>query len=350
MSRPHKGFVNEKVLLTITILMGALSLLTYLQQGGKEDSFERGQKLLANFNVDHIHKIAVTQDGKTITLKRENDRFTMIEKSGFPAKNQAVNRLLKSVLDIALEKEIGASDELRQELDLTTEAAKMVVFESEKGQKLLELFIGKTLEGGQGNYLYRTADQAPIYLSQQNVFLNADETSLLDNEVVNVAADTLSGIQSPEFQLQSDDSGNWTLSGMSNQKVLNSSNVDRLKRALAPLRIQDALLADDASLQGLTFNRTLTYFLKDGSRYLLSLAEKGEKTYVKISGVSDIERVSISKDESEEELKAKSEKLQRADELKKFNAFQGSWVYELSDHVASTLKLSSSDLVTDAKE
>ncbi|MCH9649577.1 MAG: hypothetical protein K0U98_15160 [Deltaproteobacteria bacterium] len=67
-----------------------------------------------------------------------------------------------------------------------------------------------------------------------------------------------------------------------------------------------------------------------------------------IQGFSTVDRVEIAPDESEEELKEKADTLSRADEIRNFNAFHGSWVYEIEERFVEKLELRKADLVEGA--
>ncbi len=71
-------------------------------------------------------------------------------------------------------------------------------------------------------------------------------------------------------------------------------------------------------------------------------------TYLSIQGFSTVDRVEIAPDESEEELKEKADTLSRADEIRNFNAFHGSWVYEIEERFVEKLELRKADLVEGA--
>ena len=62
---------------------------------------------------------------------------------------------------------------------------------------------------------------------------------------------------------------------------------------------------------------------------------------------NSLDRVEIALDTPEEELREKADQLSRADAIKEFDAFHGSWVYELSSITADKLKLTRSDLLED---
>lgn len=84
---------------------------------------------------------------------------------------------------------------------------------------------------------------------------------------------------------------------------------------------------------------------------MLEVASKGEQSYLRIQGfhkAAEQGGVSIARDAPDEEVKKTSEVLEAIDKLQTFNAFHGSWIYEVTGTVADKIRLKASDLVQDA--
>ena len=126
-----------------------------------------------------------------------------------------------------------------------------------------------------------------------------------------------------------------------------SIETNKLKSILTRLRFDEVFLADDPEVRDLRFDANLRVDLKDGTRYRLSLATSDDRHFLRIGGAHSLDRVEIAIDTPEEELREKADQLGRADEVREFDAFHGSWVYEISSVTADTLELRRSDLVED---
>ena len=126
-----------------------------------------------------------------------------------------------------------------------------------------------------------------------------------------------------------------------------SLETNRLKSILTRLRFDAVFLADDDDVRDLSFDRNLRVDLKDGSSYVLSLATSDDRSFLRIRGEHGLDRVAIAMDTPEDELREKADQLSRADAIKAFDAFHGSWVYEISSVTADTLTLTRSDLLED---
>ena len=101
-------------------------------------------------------------------------------------------------------------------------------------------------------------------------------------------------------------------------------------------------------MRDLRFDSDFRVDLQDGTSYLLSLATRDDRSFLRIRGThNSLDRVEIALDTPEEELREKADQLSRADAIKEFDAFHASWVYELSSITADKLKLTRSDLLED---
>ena len=114
---------------------------------------------------------------------------------------------------------------------------------------------------------------------------------------------------------------------------------------MARLQFDEVYVADDPEVADLEWRRGLRLTLDDQSGYALMVAEKDERIFARISAFLGVERIEVTREETDEELKEKSEVLKRNDEVQQFNSWHGSWVYELTEFVGSKLLLTAADLV-----
>lgn len=373
---------NQKLLLATAVLL-LLSAFTYRHSVGKAERFERGQKFLQNLNPDDISEILVTKGDDNTHLRRSADgeRFVVVTANGYRAKNQSVNRFLKDALGIELEKEVGTGQGLHEELELTAESSEStrIVFKNSAGNEMLGFLIGKATEAGNGNYVRRTDSKAEgeeptVYLTSKRVYLDTSSDDFVDKEILDVPSSDINAIRGQGFVFakggvdgESGDGGDGGEEGeygesnsgsTANSGPLSlvdlpagkkeSTKASQVKSALSGLRFTKHHLADAPEVQGLAFNRSLEFELNDGSGYVVAVAQQGDRHYLRIEGFHTAENLSIARDADEEEVKQTSEVLQRMDELQTFNAFHGSWVYEVTDITAERIAVDPSDLVEDA--
>ncbi|MCB1036342.1 MAG: DUF4340 domain-containing protein, partial [Acidobacteria bacterium] len=256
-------------------------------------------------------------------------------------------------------------------LDLTLEDA--------NGKPMVHLRLGKEFEGG-GVYAQRLdGSDDTIYLTSSRPYLDTAPEDYLKKEIVDVNASEISRIEGPDFVLEevfeeppaplasaeapaadaeTGEAGEAAspplppqpvslglkLADLPAGKAESAAGMNKVKGALSRLEFDEVFPADSPEVAGLSFEKKLTVALKDTSGYILSLAEKDGKHYLQIEGFSTVGQVQITVDETEDELKAKADTLTRADEIRDFNAFHGSWVYEIADRFAEKLNLTKKDL------
>ncbi|MEM1179759.1 MAG: DUF4340 domain-containing protein [Acidobacteriota bacterium] len=350
---------NQKLLAAAVALL-ALSAWSYHHDVQRAERFERGQKFLPNLNPDEIARVEVRKGDEETVLRRaaDGESFEIPSLDGYRAKNNPVNRLIKDVLEISLEKEVGSGESLQQELKLTAgddrdpETVEVALFDG-GGNDMVRFLLGSSLETG-GTYLRRIdGDRDEIYLTDKRVFLTTDGDGFVDKDVLDVSPSEVASVRGADFSFQKpEDGGDAALVDLpAGQKE--SSQARQVKTVLQGLRFVKHFLADAPEVQGLRFDRQLEVVLDDGSGYLLESAQQGDKHYLRLEGFHTSEKVAggrilMQPDASEEEMKETSELMARVDELQQFNIFHGSWIYEVTANTADRIRAAKADLLEDA--
>ena len=334
-------------LAVIAALLLVASIWTYQAGSARADRFQRGQLLLPNLNPDDVAEITLSRGDETVTLHRADDGFTVSEVHGYPATNQSVNRVLRTLTELDLAKRVGSGDDLFRDLGLTADIDDMleIALEGADGGDMVRLRIGRAFEGGQGTYLRRVdVEGEPAYLSTSRITLDPNPDSYLAKEIVSVERENIERIEGPDYVFARGDDG-LSLEGVPRGSRENASKAGRVKNILGGLRFDEVLLADADELRGLLPQQVLDVRLTDGSGYRLAVAERDDEHFLQIAGYHTVDRVEIDRDESDEELEDKAAVLARADEVSKFNRFHGSWVYKVNPTTAETLGLRKKDLI-----
>lgn len=328
-----------------------LSIFSYISSQSQALRFERGQKFIPNLNPDEIYGAVVSKGGEVTQLKRSGDNFVLVSSHNYPAKNEAVNRFIRDVLKISLEKKVGKGESLEKELNLTTDSEDSirVVFNDKAGKEMVRFLVGKSLDGGGGSYVMReNGEEKTIYLTSSQVYLSTGDGSFIDKEILNVEQSEVQKIHGTDFTIAEQD-GALALANVPSGKK-ETAGVNQLKSALTSLTFENVYLADDTKVAGLKFEPRLTYDLKNQAHYQLALAQDGEKTYLRVSGSHDLRSIDPAELESDEAVKEKSEQWEAAVKIQEFNQFHGSWVYELNEYTAKKLIPKFSDLIEDEKK
>ncbi len=338
---------NTKLAITALILL-TLSVVSYRQSVSRTERFERGQRFLAQLDPDEIARIEITKGGETTILRRAEDQFLVENLHNHPARNENVNRFLREILEIELEKEVGDSEDLRSELGLEPggEETTEVVLQDAAGKTMVSLLLGNSLPQS-GTYMRRAdGENQTAYLSQKQLFLTTDAKGFLDKEIVHAERGKVRKIQGSDYLIEKVE-GNWTMANLPAGKELDSTKTSRLEGLADRLTFEEVHLASDPELQGLSFDESLTIDLDDDSGYRLVLATSDDENYLRISGFHHVQQLEITREESEEELADKADVLKRADEVHRFTQDRASWIYQVRSGVAESVGFRRADLLKD---
>lgn len=336
--------LNSKLAIAAAVL-AALSAFTYWNSVARADRFESGQKLLANLDPDEVAEITLRKGAQTLTLERSGETFVVAEANNYRASNAAVNRLLRDLLEIELQREAGSGATLEGELGLEPlgEEAVEVRLANAAGQEMVLVRFGKRAEEGDGTFVQRRdGEERPIYLTSSSVTIDAEPRTYLDRELVDAPSADVVRVVGPDFELGRAGEGGLEL--VRPKGPGKSSEIGKLASFLNRLQFDKVYLADDPAVSGLAFDDTFRFDLADQSGYFVSVATDGERELIRITGTFGVERIEIARDSSDDELKEKADVLKRSDEINQFNAYHGSWVYELEGFDGDKLRLRAKDL------
>ncbi len=340
----------NKILLLAAAILLVLSAFTYRESVTRAERFERGQKFLANLNPDEIAKIHIAKGGETTLLERSGERFLVRSAEGYPAKNEAINGFIRNVLDLSLEKEVGVDEGLHDELGLVKvadagEETTEVAFEDSAGKEMVRFLVGKAGDSGDGNYVRRTdTETSEIFLTSGRAYFSTGADDFLDKEIVNHTEAELKAVRGADFSIERPEEGGPLALAALPAGRKESAQVGQLKALLSGLRFTQHFLANDPAVSGLRFGSPLAIELTDQSAYELAVAEQDGKHYLRIFADHLVTELAIDPNDDEEVVKEKSEILARNDEIREFNAFHGSWVYEITETTADKVRLAKKDL------
>lgn len=333
-----------------TLVLFVLALFTYHHSTSRAERFESGQTLLQNLNPDEIAGIEVRggdgEGAQTVTLRREGESYVLRERSGYRAKNEEINRVVRDLLEATLDRRMGAGDDLAAELGLAADEAVSVRLENGSGEEMVALRLGATADDG-GRYVQRIdGEDQSIYRTESALNVATDPATFLDKEIVDHPSSAVVRIDGPDYVLAKEqtDDGTWQGALQLSSGETNTSEANRLGGFLSRLAFDEVLVADDPTVAGLDFDRTFVFRLDDLSGYRIEVAGSGDQTYARFTAFLEVDRVEVSAEESDEELEEKADVLRRNDEVIQFNQFHGSWVYRLRDFDAEKLELSAADL------
>ena len=320
--------LNKKLAVLAAALL-ALALLTYRHDAGRADRFETGQKFLQNLNPDEIGKIEVSGssatgsgEGGSVTLTRQGEEYVIAERNGYLARNEEVNRLVRDLLEVSLDRRMGTGDELAAELGFGGDESTSVTLSNASGEVMVQAELGDSSDNG-GRYLRRrSGDDQAIYRSEAALTLSSEPATFLAKEILDHSSSEVVRIEAPGFVLakqrvegEPDETGapgtpRWEGSLELEDGSAKTSEVNRLATLLSRLSFDEVFLASDPAVASLRFDRRHTFELDDQSGYQIESATvadgDGQATYVRLRGLFNVDRLEVSQEETDEELEEKA--------------------------------------------
>ncbi len=286
----------------------------------------------------------------TVTLKRQQGSFVVVNKDNYPAKASEINNLFTKSQEIQRSQFVTDNAANHEDLGLTEENATATIKFFKADSSLLTGIIGgKNKELGQGTYV-RLASSDAVYVAPTMPYIADTAISYIEQELVsmkreNIVSVTVSSAQGQYTLKTTEDGKDVILENIPTGKKFKSSDGDSVFTALTSLRFDDVMKNSD----DLTFDKEYVCKLKDSTVYALKIAQKDDKTYATFEAVFT-DKTPITKDsnvESEEELKKKEAKLLAQEGAIKFTTKHKGWVYEIADWKAKNLIKELSELIED---
>jgi hypothetical protein len=292
------------VLLVLLVALGGGALLVYQQHGARTvESDTLGQPLLKGLQASQVAAIVIRQPKDAITIQKKEERWTIAERSGFPADIDKVREfVVKAIgLKIGQIEPIGEKDRARLLLDAGGTA---IEFLGADGKPLARLTAGKKYfkadpenaekAGGDGRYLMLPGDEKRVVVVSdpltQASTRSADWISKAGFAAEKVKTMEVRAAEGALWKIErSGDNADWKLIGARNDEKLDISKANAASYSLSLIELADVAPADAkpeatgldkpmivtaATLDGLTY--TLKIGKLEGQNYFASIAIAGE--------------------------------------------------------------------------
>ncbi len=311
--------------------------------------------LIQGLDPADISSIVLKTSEETVTLKRQQGGFVVVNKDNYSAKTSEINNLITKILEIQTLQFVTDDVSNHEDLGVTEEKATTVVkFFKTDSSLLTGVIAGKAKEVGQGTYV-RLASNDKVYVAPSLPWLGGTAMSYVEQELVSVKREDIVSVRvstaGGEYTLKTTDDGKGViLENIPAGKKFKSNDGDSVFTALTSLRCDDVKKKSG----DLTFDKDKQFIcrLKDSTVYTLKIAQKDDKTYVTCEAeFTDKTPVMISiKAEPQEELKKKEAKLFAQENALIFTQKHQGWVYEIPEWKAKNLTKELSDLIEDEEK
>jgi hypothetical protein len=343
---------HKKLAILAVVAMAMVFWAIALSHQSKRAPSTLPDRLLQGLDPADIYSVEIGIGDDTIRLTRQEKLFVVSNKENYPAAVKQINELLTQCLDLKPSELISQSASNHEDLEVTEEKAQHVIRFLDPEDKLITgLIIGKTREGGNGQYV-RQVDKDDVYLATSVPYFKTNATDYLDQALLSVEEADIQSISltSPkgtcELVKQEGDK-QYKYVNMPDGKQLASTVVTSLFGALSSLQF------DDVSRQAppdVTFDSGLVCKLNSQEVYAFKLGQKDEDTYLTCQGDYLGEKsiqLNTSQKDSKEELQKKEAVLLAQEKVQKFNLKNKGWTYKIPKWKADTLLKTPEDLLED---
>ncbi|MFA5292929.1 MAG: DUF4340 domain-containing protein [Phycisphaerae bacterium] len=311
--------------------------------------------LIQGLDPASIAKIIISTDSNTITLDRQQNGFVVENRSNYPASTKTINALITSCLDIKMVEFYTEDKANYEDLGVTEESGQAVVkFLDANGNVITGLIIGKDCPSG-GLYYGRLVNDNKVYVMDNVPWPGASPNEYITKELITLNKAEIASVTvkspSESYTLAPEaNSAEVALKELPAGKIQKNSECEAVFSALTNLSFEDVNTVSDKP--DLKFDREYGCLLKNSTLFLIEIAQKDSKTYIKCSA-DFTDKTQVRKEEgveSQEELKKKEAKLLAREKVKKFQDATSGWVYEIPSYYADKMTKPMKELVEDAPE
>lgn len=378
---------NTLLLLVLVVLLGAAF---FVQQGKNRRlstataSVKTRTYLLPDLPVNDIKKIRVRESGKQVSLAFTDGKWSVAERSGYPAAFDKISRTLMGLREAKIasaqpiaKDDLGTVKLLGPDEGPADSTGLQVDFMNDKGELLTSLVAGKTVEttgGASSGSFSGPGDPRFVRIVKEDgtawqiteglgEFTTAPadwvDKGFIDIRKIHTVQVTAPNTPDSWGAERKDENSEFTLMEPKNGDELDTAKAGSLAYLLSNPTFTDVLPREQATPDFMNGAVTAKITTLEGFTYDVKLLEKkGDspnaeaKDYLAIAVSADIPKERTpEKDEKEEDKKKKDEefaanKKQLETKLAKEKAAEG-WIFEVSSYTVSTLLKKRSELLRD---
>jgi hypothetical protein len=348
--------MSNKTLSILGIIAAVMMVLAALQSRMARESTAPtatgSTYLIQGLDIAKVAKIVLGTGSNTVTLTRDpSNQFVITNKENYPATIREVNSLLNTCLDIKADELITSSPDNHADLEVSEEkSSKAAKFYDAQDKLITGILVGKSSGEGGGTYV-RLANNNDVYLSSSSTWIRTNAADYFEKELLKVKEEDIVEVKvaAPDYAytITNEAGKDPVLNPVPEGKKVRPAECKTVLSALANLNLTDVM--KNLPSEDLKFDRSYVCQVKNSTVYTIEIAKQNEKAYIRCSAeFTDTTPVmKENREESEEELKQKEEKLLARDAADTFTKKHNGWIYELSNWQMKNLTKDLKDLVED---
>ncbi|MDY0067028.1 MAG: DUF4340 domain-containing protein [Steroidobacteraceae bacterium] len=284
----------RKLLILSIAALVAITAGVWLASRGSSGGAD-GQRVLypqLKGQLDSIESVRIYKAGdqRAVELRREDSRWKVVERAGYPADEAKLGRLVRAIADAKLFEEKTANPENYPALgveEVSDAAASGVRVEIAGVQPPIDLIVGKAGPAGQSRYV-RRVQEAQSWLVDADIDASASPAAWLRKDIVDVSADrmqsatvSLTGKKPYTAAKDSRTAVNFVIANLPKGKKLTyESAPNTFATALASLTLNDVEPAGE--FEGKKPQAQATYTTFDGLVVQLDGWSNNEQRYIAV--------------------------------------------------------------------
>jgi len=152
-----------KLAIVAFILTGTMALVGALEDR-QEVTLKEGSYLLAGFNPEKVHGIYIRRGAESLTFKRKDEGFVILDNRDTPAANEQINRIVNAVARIRCDENVTRDPRNHAALGVAGGQEILTIrFFTESGNKMTGVVIGT--DRGSAGFYARVEDEQQVYRS-----------------------------------------------------------------------------------------------------------------------------------------------------------------------------------------
>jgi hypothetical protein len=307
--------------------------------------------LIQGLDPAKVSKIVIGKDANTFTLIRGQNGFTVENRSNYPAGSKTINNLFSSIMDIRTIEVYTENKANYKDLGVTEEqdSQAVVKFLDANSQIITGVIIGKDCPSG-GTYYGRLVNDNKVYVMDNVPWPGSSPLEYIDKQLIavnkaNIASVTVTSPAGTYTLVPEANGTEAALKDLPAGKEERKEECDMVFSTLTELSFEDVNAV--SQLPDLKFDREYACLLQDSTLFLIEIAQKDSKTFVKFNA-DFTDKTQVKKEEgveSQEELKKKEAKLVAKEKVRKFQDVTNGWIYQIPAVKGDSMTKKLSDII-----